>query len=323
MQRDPGMWGIGGDPTPRRLSGTAKGSEPRSQGGRQGTRGRGRRAPESFRHIPASTLPATRPKGTLCPAPNVGSRPLLRSPADEGRVLRISQDDPHPPPRSRPVLAATLPPPPPRPSGRLPPAGAAAGLPRSRARSSAIPPGPAAAGRAAGIVAAGRSEPRAAGRADGAGAGEGGRRRARKGRRRQPRGGGRGPGQPPEPPGADARSAPRSLWPSCAGRGRASEEEPASERANERGAGGRREGAGAESVPSERGQEGRGRAGPGCQPPPVAAGPSALQSLTPVPLASWGPRASSRWMLRQPCAGATRLKSVRTIFQTVRWRPPS
>lgn len=314
MQRPPGMWGIAGDPTPRRLSGTAKGSEPWSQRGSQGARGRGRRAPESFRHIPASTLPATRPKGTRCPAPNVGSRPLLRSPADEGRFVRISQD--HPPPTSSgPALAATLPPPPPRPSGRLPPAGAAAGLPRSRARSSAIPPGPAAAGRAAGIVAAGRRTAREPGK-------EGGGERGREG------GGSRGEGaagrgsrrSPPERTRAQPRDHSGRAAPGAGGRVRRSRR--ASEQTSEERAGGGR-GAGAESVPSERGQEGRGRAGPGCQPPPLAAGPSALQSLTPVPLASWGPSVSSRWMLRQPCAGAARLRSIRTISQMVRWRPPS
>lgn len=152
---------------------------------------------------------------------------------------------------------------------------------------------------------------------------EGGGERGREG------GGSRGEGaagrgscrSPPERTRAQPRDRSGRAAPGAGGRVRRSPR--ASERASERGAGGRREGAGAESVPSERGQEGRGRAGPGCQPPPVAAGPSALQSLTPVPLASWGPRASSRRMLWQPCAGAARLKSVRTIFQTVRWRPPS
>lgn len=73
-------------------------------------------------------------------------------------------------------------------------------------------------------------------------------------------------------PRADERSAPRSLWPSCAGRGRASEEEPASERR----ASGRREGAGAESVPSEcRG----GREGAGGQQARGAAEPWVLASL--------------------------------------------
>lgn len=75
-------------------------------------------------------------------------------------------------------------------------------------------------------------------------------------------------------PRADARSAPRSLWPSCAGRGRASEEEPASERASVERAGGGR-GLGPSLCGASAGEGGRGRAGseregplrPGCLPP--------------------------------------------------------
>lgn len=101
-------------------------------------------------------------------------------------------------------------------------------------------------------------------------------------------------------PRADARSAPRSLWPSCTGRGRASEEEPASERASVERAGGGR-GLGPSLCRASAGEGGRGRAGseregllrPGCLPPPLAAGPPALQSLTPIPAASWGPSVAS------------------------------
>lgn len=73
---------------------------------------------------------------------------------------------------------------------------------------------------------------------------------------------------------------------------------------SERGASGRREGAGAESVPSECEEGGRGRAGSRERgrraPGPASASsrrPSAPQSLKPIPLASCGPSLSSQRML--------------------------
>lgn len=143
--------------------------------------------------------------------PNVRRRP----PLPPGRVARESPESSRHPVSTQPRalrarnFAPALPSPPIPSLGRLPAAGAAAGLPKSRAKSSGSPaPG----GRAAGIVCSGaHGEPKdeAGGRAGAAGT-EGA---AGRGSRRSP-------------PGAQLSSAPRSLWPSCAGRGRASEEEP-------------------------------------------------------------------------------------------------
>lgn len=107
----------------------------------------------------------------------------------------------------------------------------------------------------------------------------------------------------------------------------ASEEEPASERASVERAGGGR-GLGPSLCRASAGRKGgggraaseRGRPRPRCQPPPLAAGPSALQSLTPIPLASCGLK---RFLLADAhgSPALARLESVLTIFQTVRWRP--
>lgn len=256
------MWGIEGDPTPRRLSGTAKGSEPRSQGGRQGARGRGRRAPESFRHVPASTLPATRPKGTRCPAPNVGSRPLLRSPADEGRVLRISQDEPHHPAAAQ-YSRQLCPLPRPAPPGAYLPLEPPRGCPgagRGAARSRRVPRLPA--GPRASWLLGARSRGLRGGRTAREPGKEGGGERGREG------GGSRGKGaagrgsrrSPPERTRAQPRDRSGRAAPGAGGRVRRSRR--ASERTSEERAGGGR-GLGPTRCRASAGRKGGGGRAPG------------------------------------------------------------
>lgn len=203
--------------------GAAKGDQPR---------GRGRGAPRRSPSDPSPPPLRPRAEGTRSPGPRMWAVTPLPIPAGGARARGPGQPRPQPP-HPHPALTATLPPPPPHPARRLPPARVAAGVPRSRARSSGTPPSPAAGGRAAGIVAAGSAEPRAAGRqADSTGARqegrEGGREAASEAGKAGAREGvaGRGsrraPGRADEPSRAE-RSAQRTLRPSCAGRGRAGE----------------------------------------------------------------------------------------------------
>lgn len=101
--RELGNLEFGGNRTLRRFSGAAQGSQPHSREGRKGARGRGRKAPESFRHIPASILPSARAKGTRFLVPNLGSRPRSAS----RQMWSESSWSGRTP--SRPALAATLP----------------------------------------------------------------------------------------------------------------------------------------------------------------------------------------------------------------------
>lgn len=264
-----GHLGFGGDPPPRRFSGAAKRSQPHSRADPEGARSRGREAPESFRHLPASTLPAARAEGTRLLDPNLGGRPR----APSRRAVRQVPGGPRPPP---PRTRRNFAPSPAPPLRALTSRQRCRGAPqkqgeeqRGPAESRGWRPGRGHRG-CGGRGAAGCAQ------ADGAGACEPEAASAQ-GRRREA--GVRGPGQPPEPPGR-TRAQPRGrsgrAAPGAGGRVRRSR------RASERGASGRREGAGAESVPSECEEGGRGRAGSRERGRRRTPGPASTSSRRPV-----------------------------------------